>query len=81
MAAIADRPATGRSSAFRRARRSLVFYVLSGFEGQDDLLARLGKHKTSVACLYVNKLADIDQAVLREIAVRTVAWMRSKYPA
>lgn len=29
------------------------------------LLAKLGKHKTSVACLYINKLADVDLAVLR----------------
>ena len=66
---------------FSPRKSRLVLYVLSGFEGQDELLASLGKHKTSVACLYVNTLADIDQAVLREIAVRTVAWMRSKYPA
>ncbi|MDP5279340.1 DUF1801 domain-containing protein [Sphingomonas sp. DG1-23] len=44
----------------------LVFYV-GGFEGYEALLARLGKHKTSKACLYVNKLADVDVGVLEEI--------------
>ena len=57
-----------------------MLYILGGFEGQDALLARLGKVKTSVACLYVNKLADVDMAVLREIAVRSLAENRKRYP-
>ena len=57
-----------------------MLYILGGFEGQDELLARLGKAKTSVACLYVNKLADVDMAVLREIAVRSLAENRKRYP-
>ena len=39
------------------------------------LLARLGKHKRSVACLYVNKLADIDLAVLEKMAA--LSWKQS----
>jgi hypothetical protein len=30
-------------------------------------LAKLGKHKTSKSCLYINKLADVDVAVLEEV--------------
>lgn len=41
----------------------------------EDLLARLGKHKTGVSCLYVSKLADVDMAVLEEMITR--AWKRS----
>ena len=33
----------------------------------DSLLGRLGKHKTGKGCLYVNKLADVDTDVLREM--------------
>ena len=51
---------------------NLVLYV-GGFAGYEALLARLGKHKRSKACLYVNKLADVDQAVLEEIVRRTYA--------
>ena len=47
-----------------------VLYV-GGFAEYDALLARLGKHKTSKACLYVNKLADVDMAVLEEIVRRS----------
>ena len=62
----------------RKARHSL--YVLScGSEEENarfaPLLARLGKHTQSVACLYVNKLADIDLQVLEEMAV--LGWKQS----
>ncbi|MDT8758965.1 DUF1801 domain-containing protein [Sphingomonas psychrotolerans] len=57
----------------------LVFYV-GGFDGYEALLARLGRHKRSKACLYVNKLADVDMAVLEEIARETWASMNARYP-
>ena len=49
---------------------NLVLYVGS-FPGYGELLARLGKHKRSTACLYLNKLADVDMAVLEEIVRET----------
>ena len=65
---------------FSPRKAQLVIYVL-GFPGQDELLAKLGKHKTGNACLYINRLEDVDMDVLREMAERSVAWMREKYPA
>ena len=46
---------------------ALVIYVMSSFPGFQDLLKKLGKHKTSKACLYINKLADVDMEVLEQI--------------
>ncbi|MBL8644061.1 MAG: DUF1801 domain-containing protein [Rhodospirillaceae bacterium] len=51
---------------------NLVLYV-GGFPEYETLLGKLGKHKRSKACLYLNKLADIDGAVLEEITRRTYA--------
>ena len=45
----------------------LVFYLSQGYARYDELMAKLGKYKQSKACLYVNKLADVDTAVLREM--------------
>ena len=45
---------------------NLVLYV-GGFPQYEALLARLGKHRRSKACLYWNRLADVDLAVLAEI--------------
>lgn len=66
---------------FSPRKAQLVLYVLTGGDGEADRLARLGKHKTGKGCLYLNKLADVDMAVLEEI-VRT-AWdeMNARYPS
>lgn len=50
----------------------LVLYV-GGFPDYEALLATLGKHKRSKACLYINKLADVDLGVLEEITRQTYA--------
>lgn len=65
---------------FSPRKANLVLYVSRDFDGADDLLARLGKHKTSVGCLYVNRLDDLDPAVLRELVERSVARMRAASP-
>lgn len=64
---------------FSPRKAQMVFYF--DLAGQEALLARLGKHKTSVACLYINKLDDIDPAILRQMAERSAANTRAKYPA
>ncbi len=66
---------------FSPRKAQLVLYFMQGFDGSGDLLARLGKHKTNGGCLYVNKMDDVDQAVLRELATRSVAWMREQHPS
>ena len=64
-----DMPAAG----FSPRKANLTFYVGDDFEGAVALYARLGKHKKSVACLYINKLDDVDLDVLREIIARQYA--------
>ena len=64
-----DMPAAG----FSPRKANMTFYVGDEFEGAEALYARLGKHKKSVACLYGNKLDDVDLDVLREIIARQYA--------
>jgi len=66
---------------FSPRKAQLVLYIMPGFAERADLMARLGKHKTGGSCLYINKLEDVDQGVLRELAGHAVSWMREKYPA
>lgn len=58
------------AAAFSPRKANLVFYVGNEFEGAAPLYASLGKHKKSVACLYINKLAGVDLDVLRELVSR-----------
>jgi hypothetical protein len=55
---------------FSPRKANLVLYV-GGFPEYEALLTKLGKHKTSKACLYINKLADIDLDVLEDITRQT----------
>jgi hypothetical protein len=59
--------------AFSPRKANLTLYVSFEFDGCDELLAKLGKHKRSVGCLYINKLADVDMAVLRDVIVKSYA--------
>ena len=61
---------------FSPRKQSLSLYIMSGFGEYEELLGRLGKHKTGASCLYINKLADVDMAVLRELVSRSVEHMR-----
>jgi hypothetical protein len=63
-----DSPRVG----FSPRSANLVLYV-GGFPEYEALLASLGRHKSSKACLYLGKLADVDLTVLEEIARRTYA--------
>lgn len=60
---------------FSPRKNDLTLYIMRGFDDADALLARLGKHKTSKACLYLKSLAGIDLGVLEELIARGVAAM------
>lgn len=66
-------------TGFSPRKQNLSLYIMPGFERFEEKLGQLGKHKSSKACLYINKLADVDEAVLREIITDVVAYMREKY--
>lgn len=71
-----DAPLVG----FSPRKANLVFYLSGCDEGRGDLLARLGKHKAGKGCVYVNRLSDVDTAVLGEMAVATADQLRARYP-
>jgi hypothetical protein len=62
---------------FSPRKASLVLYVSRGFDGAGELLARLGRHEVSQACIYVKRLSDLDVDVLRELITRAVADVRA----
>lgn len=61
------REGTVPAAGFSPGKAKMTFYVGDKFEGAEALYISLGKHKKSVACLYINKLDDVDLQVLREI--------------
>lgn len=60
-------------------KQSISIYIMNGFSGSDKLLAKLGKHKTGKSCLYIKRLDDVDEAVLKTLIDESVKYMHSKY--
>jgi hypothetical protein len=60
--------------------QNISIYILPGYQDFDDELSRLGKHKIGKACLYIKRLSDVDEAVLREIMAKGLKIMEEKYP-
>jgi hypothetical protein len=58
-----DWPAVGLSPR----KQALTIYLSAGFDAYEELLGRLGPHGTGKSCLYLKRLADVDEQVLRDL--------------
>ena len=67
-----DWPLTG----FSPRAQNITLYIMAGFDQYDGLMARLGKHKTGKACLYIKRLDDVDRNVLEQLVAASVEHMR-----
>ncbi len=71
-----DWPITG----FSPRKQNLTLYILDSVTDFSGDLAKLGKHKTSVSCLYIKRLSDVDLGVLEAMINKCVKRMRELYP-
>jgi len=67
-------------TGFAPRKQALTLYIMGGFEQHEQRLAELGKHRLGRACLYINKLADVNVDILREIIADSVARTRRNHP-
>jgi hypothetical protein len=58
-------------TGFAPRKNALTLYIMAGFDGYGELLSKLGKYKTGKACLYVNKIENIDLEILRELVAKS----------
>ena len=70
-----DAPLAGFSP--RKAKISL--YVTTGDTERDELLQQLGKHTAGKACVYINRVSDIDTEVLKKLINQTVDFLKKTY--
>lgn len=71
-----DAPLVGFSP--RKAKISL--YFAPGDKKRAEMLERFGKHTTGKACVYINKISDIDVEVLKELIIQSIDFLRETYP-
>ena len=65
-------------AAFSPRSTAIVLYVAEEFE--NELLQKLGKHKTGKVCVYIKRLDDVDLSVLKKIIVNSIKDTKSRYP-
>ena len=65
-------------TGFSPRKQNLTLYIMSGFKRYDELMKKLGKHKTGSSCLYINKLEELDIKVLKELITESVKYMKNK---
>ena len=63
-------------TGFSPRKQNLTLYIMPGIGNYKDLVKKLGKCKTGGSCLYINKLADVDITVLKELI--STAYKRMK---
>ena len=65
---------------FSPRKAAISLYVYMETPKNDALLEQFGKFKKGVGCIYVNKLTDIDQAILKELILETIRFLKERYP-
>lgn len=68
-------------AAFSPRKAAITIYFMLPDAERGPLLKKLGKHKSSKACIYVKKLDDVDVKVLEEIVDRSFKYVTKLYPA
>ena len=68
------------ATGFSPRKANLVLYIMPGYQDFGHILDRLGKHKLGKACLYINKLADVDIDVVAEIIRAGVDDLGTRWP-
>lgn len=66
-------------TGFSPRKQALTLYVIPGFKHFETLMSKLGKYKTGKSCLYIRKLSDVDEKVLKRLIVASVRYMRKNY--
>ena len=64
---------------FSPRKAAISLYVYTGAKEHEYLLKDLGKFKMGKACIYVKKLSDINQDVLKKLMKETIDYLQTKY--
>jgi hypothetical protein len=70
-----DMPIVG----FSPRKTATVLYNVCGFDGAEELRAKLGEHTTGKGCLYIKKLSDVDPRVLQTLLRKSIDAVRARH--
>ncbi|MBL7844769.1 MAG: DUF1801 domain-containing protein [Cyclobacteriaceae bacterium] len=64
---------------FSPRKAAISLYVFTGLKEHEHLLTDFGKYKMGKACIYINKLSDIDEQKLTKLMKETIRYIQKKY--
>jgi hypothetical protein len=67
-------------TGFSPRKQNLALYIMLGFDDFEEKMQQLGKFKAGKSCLYINKLSDVNELILRELIQLTLDEMARRYP-
>ena len=67
-------------TGFSSRAQNISIYIMPGYQDFEAELSRLGKHKMGKACLYIKRLSDVNEDVLKEIVEKGLKIMAERYP-
>ena len=59
---------------------AITLYLTSNFDKREELLSKFGKYKTDKGCIYIQKLEDIDTAILIKMVKNSIEYRKKQYP-
>jgi hypothetical protein len=62
---------------FSPRKANITLYIMDGFAKYEELMNKLGKHKTGGSCLYIKRLSDVDTNVLEELVESSIDHIKS----
>lgn len=68
------------ATGFSPRKAELVLYILPGYQNYSALLTGLGKHRLGKSCLYIKRLADVQESVLRKLIAQGLADLGKLHP-
>lgn len=66
-------------TGFSPRKQALTVYIIPGFKRFESIMNKLGKYKTGKSCLYIKRLADVDERILEQLINKSVKRMRKAY--
>lgn len=61
------------------SKAKFALHIMPGYAEFPDIMARLGKHKTGAACVYINKLADVDEEAVSDLVKAGLANLATRW--
>lgn len=64
---------------FSPRKAAISLYIYTGMKKHEHLLKDLGKFKMGKACIYINKLSDINVDAMKKIMAASIEFLKEKY--